>query len=257
MKNILVPSLLTLSLLSVTGVAQAQAAESTLTFNAGVVSDYRYRGISQTRLQPALQGGVDYAHKSGLYVGAWGSTIKWIQDTGASFPAGGGTPGVKGSMELDIYGGYKWAVGSVAYDLGVLRYEYARNNLQIVDGYVNANTTEVYGAATYGVFTAKYSHSLTNVFGNLNSKNSYYLDLSAAFDMGNGYTLTPHIGRQMINNGPTYSYNDYALTLAKDMGNGLTASLMAVGTNAGKDQYTLVNKYNGKDALVVGLKYTF
>lgn len=253
MKNILVPSLLALSLLGVTGVAQAQAAESTLSFNAGVVSDYRYRGISQSRLEPAVQGGFDYADMSGFYVGAWGSSIKWIQDTGTQ----NSTAGVKGSMELDVYGGYKWAVGSVAYDVGVLRYEYLRNNLQTVPTFVNANTTEVYGAATYGVFTAKYSHSLTNVFGNANSKNSYYLDLSAAFDMGNGFTLTPHIGRQVINNSPAFSYNDYSLTLAKDLGNGLTASLMAVGTNAGKDQYTLVNKYNGKDALVVGLKYTF
>jgi uncharacterized protein (TIGR02001 family) len=253
MKNILVPSLLTLSLLSVTGVAQAQAAESTLTYNAGVVSDYRYRGLSQSRLQPAVQGGIDYADKSGFYVGAWGSSIKWIQDTGAQNT----TAGVKGSMEVDIYGGYKWTVGSVAYDVGVLRYEYVRNNLQTVTGYANANTTEVYGAATYGVFTAKYSHALTNTFGNLNSKNSYYLDLSAALDMGNGFTLTPHIGRQMINNSPAYSYNDYALTLAKDLGNGLSASLMAVGTNAGKTEYSLVNKYNGKDALVAGLKYTF
>jgi uncharacterized protein (TIGR02001 family) len=253
MKNILVPSLLTVSLLAVTGVAQAQAAESTLTYNAGVVSDYRYRGLSQSRLQPAVQGGIDYADKSGFYVGAWGSSIKWIQDTGTQNT----TAGVKGSMEVDIYGGYKWAVGSVAYDVGVLRYEYVRNNLQTVTGFANANTTEVYGAATYGVFTAKYSHALTNTFGNLNSKNSYYLDLSAALDMGNGFTLTPHIGRQMINNSPAYSYNDYALTLAKDLGNGLSASLMAVGTNAGKTEYSLVNKYNGKDALVVGLKYTF
>ncbi len=253
MKNILVPSLLAASLLSVNGIAQAQAAESTLSFNAGVVSDYRYRGISQTRLQPALQGGVDYAHKSGLYVGAWGSTIKFIKDTGTQ----NSVAGVNGSVELDVYGGYKWTAGSVAYDVGVLRYEYVRNNLQTVSGFANANTTEVYGAATYGVFTAKYSHSLTNAFGNLNSKNSYYLDLSAAFDLGNGYTLTPHVGRQMINNAPAFSYNDYSLTLAKDLGNGLTASLMAVGTNAGKNEYTLVNKYNGKDALVAGLKYTF
>lgn len=253
MKNILVPSLLAASLLSVNGIAQAQAAESTLSFNAGVVSDYRYRGISQTRLQPALQGGVDYAHKSGLYVGAWGSTIKFIKDTGTQ----NSVAGVNGSVELDVYGGYKWTAGSVAYDVGVLRYEYVRNNLQTVSGFANANTTEVYGAATYGVFTAKYSHSLTNAFGNLNSKNSYYLDLSAAFDLGNGYTLTPHVGRQMINNAPAFSYNDYSLTVAKDLGNGLTASLMAVGTNAGKNEYTLVNKYNGKDALVAGLKYTF
>ena len=49
-------------------VAQAQEA-SPLTFNIGVVSDYRYRGISQTRLKPAVQGGADYAASNGLYVG--------------------------------------------------------------------------------------------------------------------------------------------------------------------------------------------
>jgi uncharacterized protein (TIGR02001 family) len=253
MKNILVPSLLTLSLLSVTGVAQAQAAESTLSFNAGVVSDYRYRGISQSRLEPALQGGVDYAHKSGLYVGAWGSTIKWIQDTGTQNT----TPGVKGSMELDIYGGYKGTAGAVAYDVGVLRYEYVRNNLQTVTGFANANTTEVYGAATYGVFTAKYSHALTNLFGNPNSKDSYYVDLSAAFDMGNGYTLTPHVGYQKVKNVVNASYTDYAVTIAKDLGNGLSATAAVVGTNADEGFYSLLGKYNGKTGAVVGLKYTF
>jgi uncharacterized protein (TIGR02001 family) len=253
MKNILVPSLLTLSLLSVTGVAQAQAAESTLSFNAGVVSDYRYRGLSQSRLEPAVQGGLDYAHKSGFYVGAWGSSIKWIKDTGTH----NSTTGVKGSMELDVYGGYKWATGSVAYDVGVLRYEYVRNNLQTVPLYANANTTEVYGAATYGVFTAKYSHALTNLFGNPNSKDSYYVDLSAAFDMGSGYTLTPHIGYQSVKNVVNASYTDYSVTLAKDLGNGLSATAAVVGTNANEGFYSLLGKYNGKTGAVVGLKYTF
>jgi uncharacterized protein (TIGR02001 family) len=253
MKNILVPSLLTLSLLAVTGVAQAQAAESTLSFNAGVVSDYRYRGLSQSRLEPAVQGGVDYAHKSGFYVGAWGSSIKWIKDTGTEKSVAG----VKGSMELDIYGGYKWAVGSVAYDVGVLRYEYARNNLQTVPLYANANTTEAYGAATYGVFTAKYSHALTNLFGNPNSKDSYYLDLSAALDMGNGYTLTPHVGYQKVKNVVDASYTDYSVTVAKDLGNGLSATAAVVGTNANEGFYSLLGKYNGKTGAVVGLKYTF
>jgi uncharacterized protein (TIGR02001 family) len=249
MKKILVPSLLALALGSVSGLAQAQTAapESTLSFNAGVVSDYRYRGISQSRLKPAVQGGFDYADKSGFYVGAWGSSIKWIKDSTAT----------AGSLEIDLYGGYKGAVGDVSYDVGFLRYEYAGNKLGAVGGFANANTTEAYGALTYGLFTAKYSHSLTNTFGNINSKNSYYLDLSATVDLGNGFTLVPHVGRQMINNSPTYSYNDYSLTLTKDLGNGLSASAMAVGTNAGKLQYTLVDKYNGKDGLVVGLKYTF
>ncbi|MBV8034499.1 MAG: hypothetical protein JOY88_05450, partial [Pelomonas sp.] len=47
-----------------------------LSFNVGVVSEYRYRGISQTRLKPALQGGIDYADPSGFYIGSWASTIK-------------------------------------------------------------------------------------------------------------------------------------------------------------------------------------
>lgn len=250
MKKILVPTLIALAIGSLTSVAQAQTApaapESTLAFNAGVVSDYRYRGISQSRLQPALQGGVDYTDKSGFYVGAWGSTIKWIKDSGAS----------EGSVEIDLYGGYKGAVGDVAYDVGFLRYEYVGNKYKEVTG-VNASTNEVYGALTYGLFTAKYSHAISDLFGNADSKNSYYLDLSANFDLGNGYTLTPHVGRQMVKNAPNLSYNDYAVTLGKDLGNGLSASLMLVDTNAKEASYTLVNKYNGKAAAVVGLKYSF
>lgn len=222
-------------------------AEDTLAFNAGVVTDYRYRGISQSRLKPAVQAGVDYTMGSGFYVGAWGSSIKWIKDLGAT----------DGSVELDLYGGYKAAVGDITYDVGVLRYEYVGNKLGQVSGAVNANTTEIYGALTYGVFTAKYSNALTNTFGNANSKNSGYLDLSATFDLGNGLTLTPHAGRQVIKNGPAYSYTDYSLTLGKDLGNGLSASLMAVSTNADKTAYTVMNKYLGKDALVAGIKYTF
>jgi len=244
MKNILVPSLLTLSLLSVTGVAQAQAAESTLSFNAGVVSDYRYRGISQSRLEPALQGGVDYADKSGFYVGAWGSTIKWIKDAGGDAP-----------VELDLYGGYKGAAGGLAYDVGFLRYEFSGNKLR-----PNANTNEIYGAVTYGIFTAKYSHALSNLFGFSASKNSGYLDLSATIDLGSGYSLVPHVGHQSVKGAGNskYAYTDYALTLAKDLGNGLTATAALIGTDAEKGAYVSpAGKQLGKTGAVVGLKYTF
>ena len=66
MKKILVPTLMAAAMGSLTSVAHAAEPESTLAFNAGVVSEYRYRGISQSRLQPALQGGVDYTDKSGF-----------------------------------------------------------------------------------------------------------------------------------------------------------------------------------------------
>ena len=241
MKKILVPSLIAAAIASLTSVAHAAEPESTLSFNAGVVSDYRYRGLSQSRLKPALQGGVDYADKSGFYVGAWGSSIKWIKDAGAT----------DGSVEVDLYGGYKGAVGDVSYDVGFLRYEYVGNKLAGVNGAVNANTNEVYGALTYGVVTAKYSHALTDLFGTADSKGAYYLDLSATFDLGSGYTLTPHVGRQ---GNYSLAYNDYSLTLTKDLGNGLAGSLMLVDTNttsmsAGKD--------TAKSGVVLGLKYSF
>ncbi len=236
--------------LSATAFAQTKAPEPdyTLSFNAGVVSDYRYRGLSQSRLKPAAQGGLDFAHKSGFYLGAWGSTIKWIEDSGAT----------DGKVELDLYGGYKGELAKgLAYDVGVLRYEYVGNKLGNVSNYANANTTEVYGALTAGVFTAKYSRSLTNLFGNINSKGSQYLDLSAAFDLGDGWSLTPHVGRQLVKNSPTYHYTDYSMTLGKDLGKGLSASLMVVDTNAQVTPYTWGPKYVGKSGAVVGVKYTF
>lgn len=242
MKKILVPALIATALASITSMTHAAEPESSLSYNVGVVSDYRYRGISQSRLDPALQGGVDYADKSGFYVGAWGSSIKWIKDVGGDAP-----------VELDLYGGYKGAVGDVAYDVGFLRYEYSGNKLP-----TNANTNEVYGAVTYGLFTAKYSHAVSNLFGTADSKNSYYLDLSANLDLGNGYSLVPHVGYQKVKNWSDGSYTDYSLTLGKDLGNGLSASAALVGTDVVDTAYVSpAGKNLGKSGVVVGLKYAF
>ena len=249
MKKILVPSLIALALGSVSGLAQAQAAApaSSLSFNVGVTSDYRYRGISQSRLQPAVQGGVDYADKSGFYVGVWGSSIKWIKDAGGD-----------ANVEIDLYGGYKGTVGDVSYDLGFLRYEYSGNKLGNVAGFVNANTNEVYGAATVGPVTLKYSHALSNLFGFVDSKNSYYVDLSGSFDLGSGFSLVPHVGYQSVKNNSPASYTDYSLSLIKDLGNGLSATAALVGTDADKAvYYTPAGKFTGKTGVVVGLKYAF
>ena len=81
--------------------------------NIGLVSDYRYRGISQTRLKPAIQGGVDYGLPGGFYVGAWASNIKWIKDLGGD-----------ANVEIDLYGGYKGEITKeLTFDIGVLTYQ--------------------------------------------------------------------------------------------------------------------------------------
>jgi len=254
-----IKSKLVLALLATSSAAFAQtapaAAAPEITYNVGVVSQYRYRGIAQTKGDAALQGGVDYANANGFYLGAWGSTIKWIKEVGNAT-----TTDAKGPVELDLYGGYKFEAAGVAYDVGYLRYQYVGNTLNkaSASGFVNANTDEVYGAATYGVFTAKYSYAISDLFGTANSKGSAYLDLSATFDLGNGYTLVPHAGHQKVSNLPDFSYTDFALTLNKDLGNGLSASAAAISTNAKNNDGYTVNGYNiAKNAMVVGVKYSF
>ncbi len=247
MKKIVTPLMLALSLAGA-GSALAQAApaapESTLSFNVGGVNEYRYRGISQSRFDTALSGGADYADKSGVYVGVWGSSIKWIKDAGG-----------KANTEVDYYGGYKFTVGDVGYDIGFLRYDYSGNALK-----PSANTNELYGAATMGPVTLKYSQSTGNLFGFANSKGSSYVDLTATFDLGDGYSLVPHIGYQAVKGAGNgiYSYTDTALTLGKDLGNGLAASAAIIGTNAKTGSYVSpAGKQLGKSGLVVGLKYSF
>ncbi len=235
----------------------------TLAYNLGVVSDYRYRSISQTRRNPALQAGIDFTHKSGFYLGTWASNINWIKDNG-TFAAP-----VRGPVEWDLYGGYRGEiVKDLSYDLGYLRYQYSGNTVDRTGGggvFKNANTDELYGAVSYSLFTVKYSYALSNLFGqydfvhNRNTHGSGYLEASANFDLGNGFTLVPHIGRQYVRNLSVASYTDYSLTLNKDFGHGFSASLAAIGTDASRTWYAnpATRQFMGKTGLVLGAKYTF
>lgn len=235
------PRLLAAAALALATLAPLAAqAETTLAFNVGAVTDYRYRGLSQTRLQPAVQGGVDLGLANGVYLGAWASTIKWIDDAG-------GDAGV----EIDLYGGWKGEVAAgLTLDVGALTYQYPGNGL-----HPSANTTELYAALSYGPATLKYSHSLTNLFGFADSKGSGYLDLSASFDVHDGWMLAPHIGHQTVRHLGAASYTDYSLTVSKDF-NGLVPSLAVVDTDT--DAYVGGHgKDLGKAGVVVGLKYNF
>lgn len=233
----------------------AAPAGPALSFNVGAISEYRYRGIAQSRFDPALQGGADYGAASGLYVGTWLSTIRWIKDAGTLNGVDtGSTP-----LEWDLYGGYKGELTpGLGFDVGGLAYVYPNNRFGRVSGGSDANTFELYGALVVGVVSAKYSVALTDLFGNADTKGSGYLDLSAAFDLGQGWSLTPHVGRQEVRHLGAASYTDYALTLAKDFGGGLSASAAAIGTDASKAIYVAPDgRFLGRTALVVGLKASF
>ncbi|MFB9244605.1 hypothetical protein IV454_12760 [Massilia antarctica] len=223
---------LTLALASL-GAPLAQSAEepvpdNVVSFNAALASDYRYRGLSQSRLKPAVQGGADYTHNpSGAYAGVWASTIKWTRDLGGD-----------GNVEIDLYGGKKGEITKgISYDVGALYYAYPSNGL-----HPNANTFELYGQVGMGPAYLKYSHSTTNLFGTTDSKGSGYLDLGANLDLATGLVLNLHVGRQRVAHNHALSYNDAKIGLTKDFG---FASVALAVISANTDMY--VSPVNGKD----------
>ena len=238
--------------------ADAAPAEAksphTLTGNVGLFSQYIFRGMTQTNGDPALQGGFDYSHASGFYAGTWASNISWLKE---NFSVNGTTigPGIPnvitgtyesgGSLEWDFYGGYKWSLPQdFTLDLGTLYYWYPGNTNSVINaalaaanlpGIPKADTWEVYGAVGWKWLSAKYSYGvLDHTFGNLNSKGSWYLDLSANPPLGDtGLTLNLHWGWQKFtgtdprnvgfaalyggatpDNDTLFSYKDYKVGLS-------------------------------------------
>lgn len=222
--------------------APAAKPDNEISFNAAFTSDYRYRAISQTRLKPALQGGADWVNNpTGFYAGVWGSTIKWIKD-------GGGDA----SVEVDVYGGKRGEIApGVSYDVGFLAYIYPSNDLN-----PSANTREVYGQLGYGPATLKYSHSLSNLFGFADSKHSTYLDASVNQDLGEGFVLNLHVGRQKVKNSSAYSYTDWKIGVTKDLGVA-TVALAYIDTNSDAYLAPTNGKNLGKAGLVLTVSKTF
>jgi uncharacterized protein (TIGR02001 family) len=246
--TILVAALIT-TLAAGNACADEAKAPTDVSFNAALTSDYRYRGISQTRLKPALQGGADFVHNtSGIYVGTWASTIKWTKDAGGD-----------GDIEVDLYAGKRGELSAgLGYDVGVLTYVYPSNKLASVPGFVSANTTEVYGQVSFGPGLIKYSHAVTNLFGFVDSKNSGYLDLAANLDAGNGLIVNLHAGHQRVAHNRAASYTDWKVGVTRDFGV-VTGALAFIGTNAGKVAYASPanGKFLGKSALVLTVNKTF
>ena len=245
----------------------ADASPHTLTGNAGIFSQYIFRGLTQTNTDPALQGGFDYSHASGLYAGTWLSNISWLTDTPAA------TGYSSSSLEWDMYGGYKGTFGAsdFGYDVGLLNYYYpGTHNTALFPGTVKADTLEAYAAVSWKWLSLKYSHSLNNkTFGVANSSGTYYLDLSAAYPLTEQLTLVAHYGKQKFegntgafDNNANASYEDYKLgltyALPKDFsvggyytGTSMNAVQKAFYTNASNTRFT------GKDAFTVFVQKTF
>jgi len=179
------------ALLILAGVGLAQAQVTT---NLGATSDYRFRGISQTQNAPALQGGIDYANKNGIYIGNWNSSVSSQMYTNGS------------GLESDLYAGYKKQVMGVTLDIGSYNYLYPRAS----SGSTKFDTNEVYIGAAKGPVAVKASQSLGNYFGTANSQGTRYYQADVTYPLaGSKISLLAHAGRTNVANSTTLDYSDY------------------------------------------------
>lgn len=204
----------------------AAASSGTL----ALTSDYLFRGISQTNQKPALQGGIEYAHDSGFYTGAWGSNISWLSDYSSA-----ATP-ISSSLELDVYAGWRGNLGeSLKLDAGIYTYYYPGD---YPHGFVRPYTTEVYVGLALGPAALKYYHSAGNLFGFADSHGSGYLDASVNYEFSPGWLLNTHAGRQRVKSNPAASYTDWKLGLTRNFDQGWSLALAYADTNAERAVYT-------------------
>jgi uncharacterized protein (TIGR02001 family) len=222
--------------------AQAADAKSDWTFagNAGLVSDYRFRGFAQTDYKPAFQGGFDLSHASGFYLGNWNSNVEQSLYTGAS-------------LEMDFYGGYKGSIGDFGYDVGYIYYYYPNSGL---DGALKIKNGELYVGGSYGPISLKVYDATTDFFSAPDTKNSYYVDLSAAYDLGEGLGINGHVGYQDVKNYDKVT--DYKVGVTYDVAkSGWILGASVIATSKTDFFLTGSGDEGGKTKLVVSVNKSF
>ena len=237
--------------------------DHTLTANVGLFSEYIFRGIAQTAGKPAVQGGFDYAHASGFYLGTWASNISWLEDFGAYN---------RSSLEWDFYGGYKANFPNSEdwnYDVGTLYYYYpGRKN----PGVVSANTWEIYGALGWRWLSGKASYTVSKDYFGIRpdghkTQGTWYFDLTAAYPIENTpWALVGHVGHVDVRHDGSgdleASYTDWKLgasyTVPDGVLKGIEVGAYYTDNNAKQPFYTDLTGYDTSKARgVVYVKKTF
>jgi len=230
-----VPSLIsviaTLCGIAQAGTATAETAASWQTSgNLALVSDYLFRGLSQTGQEPALQGGIEFAHSSGFYTGAWGSNVSWLSDLSTDAAP------ISNSLEVDLYAGWRGQL-SDALKLDVAAYTYAYPG-DYPQGFTRPHTTEFVAGLTYSLLQLKYSHTLGNAFGYADSHGSGYLELNLNWEFVPGWLLSGHLGHQRIAGFDEASYSDERLGVTHNFASHYSIALTWSDTNADRSIYT-------------------
>lgn len=187
--------------------AQAQSPHS-FSANVEFVTDYLYRGISQTERRPAVQGGFDYAYDAGLfeaYAGTWASNVNFDDDDAA--------PGQAVSVEIDFYGGLTGELfdTGVGWDIGGLYYLYPGDKTKTYDFW------EVYGGLDYTFEQIMFEPTLAvmvayspNFFGKTGT--GWYVNPTLEFALPHDFGLALGYGYQTVKDEGRYSHFSAGLT---------------------------------------------
>ncbi|MCK5697676.1 MAG: TorF family putative porin [Gammaproteobacteria bacterium] len=212
--NIIKESLLSIAVVSAVTIPIVSNAEGfgTVSANVALVTDYYFRGISQTGNDGAIQGGFDWEHESGVYAGVWASNVDF-GDT---------------HLEVDTYLGFANTFGNsgVDYNVEFLRYNYNDANYE---------TNEVSVGLRYSYFSASYSYS-DDWYNTDESANYFTLDFS--YDLPLDHTLSLSVGKSFgdaydknkVDTDRDFDYIDYKIGVSKDLF-GLTWDLSYVGND--------------------------
>lgn len=228
------------------GMLASPSAFAGFTGNVGVFSEYLFRGITQGG-SAAVQGGLDYSHDSGLYVGTWASNIGFAgQDFSGSTNSN--------SAEMDLYGGYAGKIGGLGYDVGAIYYWYSEED-ELDKEY---NTFEVYAGLTYGPVAVKYFYAdEANFFlGDGDADEAAYLLGALALPITESLSFTASVGfydgdeiEALL--GEEDSYTDYSVGLAKTLEGGFTFTLVLADTDIN------ITGWDDEPQVVIGLKKSF
>jgi len=205
------------------------AADSgvTVSGSAAVVSDYRWRGLSQSFKKPAVQVGIDLGLPAGFYAGFWGSSISGIEYPDTA------------SLETDWFGGYNYKLNDdVSFDVGGIYVYYPQ-----ASGNANINTTEFHIAGTYKWLTLQYNVDASKYYGLEGSKGSSYIQLDGSFPVTDALSLDAHVGHQKIKGDANsdLSYTDWSLGATYTFPQDWAVSLAYIDTNAKEALYTITS----------------
>jgi uncharacterized protein (TIGR02001 family) len=229
----------------------------TVTGNVVLVTDYRFRGLSQSSGDPAVQGSISINHSSGVYAGVWSSSITFDN----TFP---GLSPIYGNQELDIYGGWTGAVGSgVTADVGLLYYAYPGGHVgkaEFFEPYASLSTTMGPVTAKVGASYAWKQAALDFNADGISDDNLYlYGELSAGIP-STPISIAAHLGytdgalSPKFATGATATYDggfDYSVGATYNITKNLSAGVSYVGVDGNSlDGYS-------NDAVIGTVKLAF